>query len=204
MADILQKEEMEQYLKEKKLIVEPILEWEKQINPVGIDIRLDNYFGEFIKTTEPYVSPAKKTSELRFVEKEFFYDSFYLHPGEFVLAQSFEYISLPNDLIGFLNGKSSLGRRGLLIHATANIVDPGWKGHIVFELANLGSMPIELIPLMRIARIVFFKVEETQEYKGKFKGQIKIISPEPDETVTQIHLMSSEYKNKIFREIEQR
>ena len=94
------------------------------------------------------------------------------------MAFSYEYIWLPGNVLGLLNGKSSLARRGLVVHATANVIDPGWKGHIVFELANLGKMPIELIPLMRVARIILFWEEKPLgQYEGEFSKQLKLTQP---------------------------
>ncbi|MCK4809708.1 MAG: dCTP deaminase [Candidatus Omnitrophica bacterium] len=177
----LNNDETKKFIKERKIIVEPILNKKKQFdNPIGIDLRLDNYFAEFVRTSDPYLSPALKGNGLKFIEKEFFYESYYLQPKEFVLGQTLEYIVLPDNIMCLLSGKSSLGRRGLEVHATANIIDPGWKGHIVFELTNSGNMPIELIPCMRIARIIFSKVAPSKEYNGDFEGQVKIIPPKPD------------------------
>jgi len=184
-VSILTRADIENLRKERLLLIEPLLS-PAQIDPMGVDLRLDNYFGEFVRTSEPFLSPAHQGQGLKFTEKEFFHESYFLQPGEFVLGQSFEYIVLPNNVIGFLNGKSSLGRRGLVVHATANVIDPGWKGHIVFELANLGTMPLELMPLMKIARLVFFKGNEVVGYGGTFTGQIRILPPKPDEELVQI------------------
>lgn len=184
-VSILAGADIEILRKERSLLIEPLLS-PAQIDPMGVDLRLDNYFGEFVRTSEPFLSPAHQGQGLKFTEKEFFHESYFLQPGEFVLGQSFEYIVLPKNVIGFLNGKSSLGRRGLVVHATANVIDPGWKGHIVFELANLGTMPLELVPLMKIARLVFFKGNEVEGYEGTFTGQIRILPPKPDEELVQI------------------
>lgn len=184
---LLNIDEIKKYIKKREIVIGPILNEKTQFdNPVGIDLRLDNYFAEFIRTSDPYLSPAKKGKGLKFLEKEFFYESYYLQPKEFVLAQTLEYIVLPKNIVGSLSGKSSLGRRGLEVHATANIIDPGWKGHLVFELTNSGTMPLELIPCMRIARIIFFEIKASKEYKGEFLSQVKIIPPKPDEEMVKL------------------
>ena len=133
-----------------------------------------------------FIDPSEEENITNFIEKEFFHDSYLLHPGKFTLAQTFEYISLPDDIVGIIDGKSSIGRRGIVVHATAGYVDPGFKGHLVFELANLGEMPVKLYPLMRIARVVFYRTNNSLEYQGQFKGQLSIPLPIPDEEVGKI------------------
>jgi|SRR5665213_362497 len=168
-------------LRRRELLIEPILDSSSQIDGTGIDIRLDTLFREFVRTQRPFLTPAESASEgtvLRDLEP--FQRSFFLQPGEFALAQSFEYIAFPNYVYGLLNGRSSLGRRGLIVHATANFVDPGWRGHLVFELANLGAMPIELFPLMRVAKIIFFETAASKGYSGSYRGQMRIKAPDAD------------------------
>jgi len=184
-VSILSRGELNALRKERRILIDPLLS-EKQMDSIGVDLRLDSHFGEFVRTTEPYLSPVQQGQGLKFIEREFFHESYFLQPGEFVLAQSFEYLALPTDVIGFLNGKSGLGRRGLVVHATANVIDPGFKGHIVFELVNLGKMPLELIPLMRIARVVFFQGDDVDGYSGHFSGQIRIMPPRPDSELMKI------------------
>ena len=179
-------EELKEKLGSKEIIVEPLLQ-SKQIDATGVDLRLDNNFKEFIRTNEPFLSPGKKNLNLQPIKKDFS-GSLFLQPGEFVLGLSFEYICLPNNVISLLNGKSAMGRRGLQVHATANIIDPGWKGHIVFELSNLGKMPIQLIPLMRVAKLLFIELpKETVGYSGTFNGQVEIMDPPVDEFVKNIY-----------------
>jgi len=88
---------------------------------------------------------------------------------------------LPNDIVARLDGKSSFGRRGVVVHATAGHIDPGWNGHLVFELANLGEMPVKLYPLTEVARITFYRIEKTDPYDGQYVGQTNIRLPGPDE-----------------------
>jgi len=196
MAQLLLRNQIRRLMKKRQLLVEPILDQDHQLDATGVDIRLDNQFGEFIRIDEPYLSPANPGKALKFVQKEFFYDTYFLQPGEFALAKSFEYIALPDNVIALLNGKSSLGRRGLIVHATANIVDPGWRGHIVFELVNLGTMPIELFPLMRVAKLVFLRTNPAEPYRGGFRGQIDIMPPGPDRDAEAIKAYAGRFKRE--------
>lgn len=185
-TQLVPKKELELLLDSRELLIEPLLDREHQIDQLGIDLRLDAFYREFVRTTQPYVSPGEEPAYTVLREIEPFRHQFYLQPGEFALAQSFEYIALPNNLLCLLNGRSSLGRRGLVVHATANVVDPGWRGHLVFELANLGPMPIELVPLMRIARLIFLRTTPVREYGGSFLGQTRITPPKADALVAKL------------------
>lgn len=182
-ASVLTREEIFDYLSKRKIIIEPILD-EKQINCASVDLRLDNYFGEFRTARLPHIDPANISDEyheyLDFVELEFFRDFYYLQPKRFVLAKTFEYIVLPNDIVGRLDGRSSVAREGLTVHAVAGHVDPGFKGHLVFELLNAGEMPIKLYPLMRVAKILFYRCRETRGYGGQYNIQIDIRPPKND------------------------
>lgn len=191
-SDLLDRREFLELQRRRELLVEPLL-GERQIGNIGVDLRLDCFFREFIRTEAPSLSPADETPSTILREIEFFRHSFFLQPGEFALAQSLEYISLPDNVVGLLNGRSSLGRRGLVVHATANIVDPGWRGHLVFELANLGTMPVELFPLMRVARLVFLKTKPVREYAGSYVGQIRIPPPSKDVFVSQLLAQRPKY-----------
>jgi deoxycytidine triphosphate deaminase len=131
------------------------------------------------------------------VELECFSDSYFLQPKQFVLAQTFEYFALPNFLVGHLDGRSSLARQGLMVHATAGLVDPGFKGHLVFELLNAGEMPIKLYPLMRLAKMSFNLTQPTDGYTGQYNMQIKIRGPKNDEDLKKISDLMIK-KNKEF------
>ena len=183
-TQVLGSDELRRLMANRELLIEPLLD-SRQVDPIGVDLRLDCFFREFVRTERHSISLSDRTPTL-LRELQPFTGRFYLQPLEFVLAQSLEYIALPNNVLAFLNGRSSLGRRGLIVHATANVVDPGWCGHLVFELANLGSMPIELVPLMRIARLILFQTREVEPYRGKFKGQLRINEPAPDELVKKL------------------
>lgn len=175
---VLSKKEILQYLGEKDpekgIIISPILNQETQIGRCSIDIRLSN---EFIITKETQLSTLDvsdceklKKNIMQYQEKIRigYGDPFILHPREFVLGASFEYISLPLDLMAYVVGRSSWGRLGLVI-ATATLIDPGFKGVITLELANIGKVPLILYPCLRIAQLVFHKLSSrTEGYTGEY------------------------------------
>jgi len=179
-GQLIGKGEFLRLLDNRELLIEPLLDRDAQVGTLGVDLRLDCFFREFGRTRQPIVTPALDSHATFLREVEPFRDRFYLQPGEFALGQSLEYLALPNTLLGLLNGRSSLGRRGLIVHATANFVDPGWHGHLVFELANLGSMPLELMPLLRVARLVFMRTRDVGGYSGSYSAQTRITPPQPD------------------------
>ena len=128
------------------------------VQPSSVDVRLDRFFRIFLNHTMPVIDVKKNLEELtRLVEIDEG-NSFVLHPGEFVLGSTFERIALPDDLVARIEGKSSLGRLGLLIHSTAGFVDPGWNGHITLELSDVANLPITLYPGMKIGQISFLRM----------------------------------------------
>jgi dCTP deaminase len=131
---------------------------ESCIQPSSVDLRLDKLFRVFLNHTMPVIDVRKDLSDLtREVEIDEG-DAFILHPGEFVLGSSFEQISLPDDLVARIEGKSSLGRLGLLIHSTAGFIDAGFSGHITLELSNVANLPITLYPGMKIGQVSFLRM----------------------------------------------
>jgi dCTP deaminase len=151
---------------------------EVMIQPSSIDVRLDRFFRVFENHKYSVIDPSIEQSELtRGVEvgpKEFFI----LHPGEFVLASTYEVISLPDDLAGRLEGKSSLGRLGLLTHSTAGFIDPGFSGHITLELSNVANLPVKLFPGMKIGQLCLIRLSSPAEhpygsavYGSRYQGQ---------------------------------
>jgi len=202
---VLTKEQILEYLVDRRLVVEPILEPKTQIDHVSIDLRIDNYFAEFKTAKIPHIDPAKTRDEykqyLEFISLEFFYEAFYLQPKRFVLAQTFEYLALPNSLIGHLDGRSTVAREGLVVHAAAGLIDPGFRGHLVFELLNAGDMPIKIYPLMRVAKISFYPCAKTEFY-GKdrpeeYDIQVRIRPPKCDEDVEKIEQYRESLQVKI-------
>jgi len=195
-TSVLTRKEILSYLSDREIIVEPILE-SIQINCASIDLRLDNIFGEFRTAKKSHIDPANIEEEYReyldFVRLEFFKNSYYLQPKKFALAQTFEYICLPDDIVGRLDGRSSVARQGLTVHAAAGLIDPGFRGHLVFELLNAGEMPLKLYPLMRIAKIAFFRAAKTEGYKGQYQIQVRIKPPQNDPDLIRIsRMMKSE------------
>jgi dCTP deaminase len=133
------------------------------IQPSSVDLHLDREFRVFRNNRYPYIDvrqPQPDLTELVSVEDD---EAFILHPGEFVLGQTLEWVELPDDLVARLEGKSSLGRLGLLIHSTAGYVDPGWRGNLTLELSNVANLPIALYYGMKIGQISFFRMTSQVE-----------------------------------------
>ncbi len=151
---------------------------EQLLQQASVDVRLDRYLRVFLNHTMAVIDVKQNLEELsRLVEIE---DdrAFVLHPGEFVLGSTFERIALPDDLVGRVEGKSSLGRLGLLIHSTAGFIDAGWDGHITLELSNVASLPITLYPGMKIGQISFLRMTTAADVPygtgalgSKYQGQ---------------------------------
>jgi dCTP deaminase len=134
------------------------------VQPSSIDVRLDRFFRVFNNTRYTHIDPSIQQDELTsMVEKEQD-EAFVLHPGEFVLGSTFELVTLPDDLAGRLEGKSSLGRLGLLTHSTAGFIDPGFSGHITLELSNVANLPITLWPGMKIGQLCLFRLSSAAEH----------------------------------------
>lgn len=128
------------------------------VQPSSIDVRLDRYFRLFDNHRYPFIDPAVDQPDLtRLVEVDAD-EAFILHPGEFVLASTLEQVSLADDIAARVEGKSSLGRLGLLTHATAGFVDPGFTGHVTLELSNVATLPIKLWPGMKVGQLCFFQL----------------------------------------------
>jgi dCTP deaminase len=134
------------------------------VQPSSVDVRLDRYFRVFENHRYPHIDPAVEQPDLtRLVEPEGD-DAFILHPGEFVLASTYEVITLPDDVASRLEGKSSLGRLGLLTHSTAGFIDPGFSGHVTLELSNVATLPMKLWPGMKIGQLCMFRLTSPAEH----------------------------------------
>jgi len=148
------------------------------LQPSSVDVRVDRYFRVFHNNRYPYIDvrePQEDLTELVEVENG---TPFILHPGEFFLGSTLERIRLPDDLVARLEGKSSLGRLGLLIHSTAGFIDPGWDGHVTLELSNVANLPVTIYPEMKIGQISFVQLTEAAETPygtggigSKYQGQ---------------------------------
>ena len=128
------------------------------IQPSSIDVRLDKYFRLFDNHRYAVIDPAEEQPELTRLVEVPSGESLVLHPGEFVLGSTYEAVTLPDDVAARLEGKSSLGRLGLLTHSTAGFVDPGFTGHVTLELSNVATLPIKLWPGMKVGQLCFFRL----------------------------------------------
>jgi dCTP deaminase len=148
------------------------------VQPASVDLRLDRKILVFRNSRRPYIDVRQRTDDLTEMVETTDETPFILHPGEFILGSTLEHIEVPDDLVARLEGKSSLGRIGLLIHSTAGYVDPGWKGHLTMELSNVARLPITLYYGMRIAQISFLRLTTPAEnvygapgLGSKYQGQ---------------------------------
>jgi dCTP deaminase len=134
------------------------------VQPSSIDVRLDRFFRVFENHRYPHIDPSVEQSDLTREVEAIGDEPFVLHPGEFVLGSTYEVVTLPNNVAARLEGKSSLGRLGLLTHSTAGFIDPGFSGHVTLELANVATLPILLYPGMKIGQVCFFQMTSEAEY----------------------------------------
>ena len=163
-------------LEEGQIGIEPYDE--ELLQPSSVDVRVDRFFRVFHNARYPYIDVKQRMeglTELVEVEED---EPFILHPGEFVLGSTLERITLPDDLVARLEGKSSLGRLGLLIHSTAGFIDPGWDGHVTLELSNVANLPITIYYGMKIGQLSFVQLSEPAERPygtgvlgSKYQGQ---------------------------------
>jgi dCTP deaminase len=148
------------------------------VQPSSVDVRLDRYFRLFDNHKYAVIDPAADQPDLtRLVEVDP-QEAFVLHPGEFVLGSVYELVTLPDDVAARVEGKSSLGRLGLLTHATAGFIDPGFTGHVTLELSNVATLPIKLWPGMKIGQLCLFRLSSPAEhpygsgvYGSRYQGQ---------------------------------
>jgi dCTP deaminase len=148
------------------------------VQPSSVDVRLDRFFRLFDNHKYQHIDPSLDQPDLtRLVEVDAT-EPFVLHPGEFVLGATYEVITLPDDIAARLEGKSSLGRLGLLTHSTAGFIDPGFSGHVTLELSNVATLPITLWPGMKIGQLCFFRLTSPAEhpygsdkYGSRYQGQ---------------------------------
>ena len=148
------------------------------VQPSSIDVRLDRVFRTFENHRYPHIDPSAEQPDLTRLVEVAPDEAFVLHPGEFVLASTYEVITLPDDVAGRLEGKSSLGRLGLLTHSTAGFIDPGFSGHVTLELSNVATLPIMLWPGMKIGQLCLFRLSSPAEhpygstvYGSRYQGQ---------------------------------
>lgn len=170
---ILPDHEIRKLLEEGTLVIDPIEDPEKQIRPAGVDLRLGNDFRLFRVSATPYIDirnkPENYTEEVK-VENG---NHFIIHPGEFVLGSVKEYIRMPGHLMGSVDGRSSLGRLGVVIHATSSSINPGWEGRFVLEITNIGKMPVALYPGTRIAKLTLHMLSSPPERSYDKRNDVK-------------------------------
>ena len=159
-----------------RVVLEPYDEG--MVQPSSIDVRIDRYFRVFENHRYPHIDPAEEQPELTRVVEPLPNEPFILHPGEFALASTYEVVTLPDDVAARLEGKSSLGRLGLLTHSTAGFIDPGFSGHVTLELSNVATLPIKLWPGMKIGQLFFIRLSSPAEhpygsslYGSRYQGQ---------------------------------
>ena len=173
---VLSDESIQEKLSSGGIVIEPLAE--DAMQPSSVDLRVDRYFRVFRNDTTPYIDPKKAQEDLTELVEVIEGEAFILHPGEFVLGSTLERVALGDDLVARLEGKSSLGRLGLLIHSTAGFVDAGWDGHLTLELSNVANLPIAIYPGMKIGQISFLRMSSAASSPygasrtgSKYKGQ---------------------------------
>jgi len=148
------------------------------LQPSSFDVRIDRFFRLFDNHKYAFIDPAEQQDDLTRLVEVAADEPFILHPGEFVLGSTYEFVSLPDNIAARLEGKSSLGRLGLVTHSTAGFVDPGFNGHVTLELSNMATLPIKLWPGMKIGQLCFFQLSSPSEtpygsakYLNRYQGQ---------------------------------
>lgn len=152
-----------------EIVIDPI-DRDLQIQPASVDLRMSDTFREFTRNGVTHIDPMDNVEDV--TEPVQVDDEYVLHPGQFVLGSTVEHVELPDYQVGRVEGRSSLGRLAVVVHATAGYVDPGWKGDITLELSNLGESPVVLTPGMRVCQLVFEHAKGvTEGYNGKYQNQ---------------------------------
>ena len=173
---ILSDRTIKEQLEAGRIVIDPL--GEGCIQPSSVDLHIDRFFRVFRNHTMGHIDVKEDLEDLTELVEIGEEDVFILHPGEFVLGSTLERVAIPDDLVARLEGKSSLGRLGLLIHSTAGFVDAGWDGHLTLELSNVANLPITLYPGMKIGQISFLQMTTAAEQPygsgslgSKYKGQ---------------------------------
>lgn len=184
--------DIKRLLHEQKIVIDPAPDLATQLGSCSLDLRLSNEFSVFEYNRYPFIDVRDGEASRNIMKPVTVGDEqpFVLHPGSFVLAITLERVELPDDIVARLEGRSSLGRLGIIVHATASVIDPGWRGRIVLELANHGQMPVALYPGMRVCSVTFEPLSTPVEtpywkkaeakYKNQNTAQGSKISDDPD------------------------
>lgn len=167
-------------IKQKRIIISPAPDLKTQLGSCSIDLRLGNLFRVFDHSKYPYIDPYKKdygseiTKEVKLKNTQ----QFIMQPGDFVLAVTLEKVTIPDNMMGRLEGRSSLGRMGIVVHSTASIFDPGWNGKCVLELGNMGRMAVALTPGMRICAMTFEELSSSSDTPYNKRQDAKYVMQE--------------------------
>jgi dCTP deaminase len=173
---VLSDRTIRRFLEDGRIGIDPFDE--NLVQPSSVDVRVDRFFRVFRNSRYPFIDVKQSMEDLTELVEVEDSEPFILHPGEFVLGSTLERITLPDDLVARLEGKSSLGRLGLLIHSTAGFIDPGWDGHVTLELSNVANLPITIYVGMKIGQLSFVQLSEPAERPygaagigSKYQGQ---------------------------------
>ncbi len=168
---VLSDRTIREQLAEGRLVIDPFDD--ALVQPSSVDVRVAAQFRVFHNNRQPYIDVRQPSEDLTDLVEIAGDEPFILHPGEFVLGSTLERVAIPDDLVARLEGKSSLGRLGLLIHSTAGYIDPGWDGHITLELSNVARLPITIYQGMKIGQLSFLALTTPVDapYRGKYQGQ---------------------------------
>ena len=178
---ILSDKTIKEYLDKGKIVIDPLKD-EKQIQPSSVDMRLGDEFKVFKVIRQPYIDPKDPDEVAEYMESTTVKEgeAFIIHPNEFALATTYEYVKVPDDLVARVEGRSSMGRLGVTMHVTAGYIDPGFEGRITLEISNIGAMPVALYPGQRVCQIVFETMTTPSERpyghperNSKYMGQVK-------------------------------
>lgn len=174
---VLSDRELKKALESGRIKIRPKPDLKTQLGSCSIDLRLGNIFRVFEHSLYPYIDPSRRdySNEITRIIKVKQGDSFIIQPGDFVLASTLERITIDSTLLGRLEGRSSLGRLGIVVHSTASVFDPGWDGKAVLELGNLGRMAVSLTPGMRICAMTFEELSSPAEVPYSKKKHAKYI-----------------------------
>lgn len=171
-------------IESNEIVIDPKPDFKSALGTVSIDLRLGGQFMKYRTTDRPFIDvrDSKTFENLTETVTKSEEEAFVIHPGEFVLGSTWEKIELPANLAGRLEGKSSLGRLGIVIHSTAGKVDPGFKGNLVLEITNIGNLPVMLYPGMRVCQLLFEQLSTptskvyTEREESKYKNQDQTVA----------------------------
>lgn len=206
---VLSDSTIERFLDDKTLTIVPRPKPDF-IKGASVDLRLNNVFLLPIRVKAPFIDPLFPISTESYLQTIAvpFGDKFIVHPGEFILASTYEYLEIPTTLLGRIEGRSSMARLGVVVHATAGKIDPGFRGRLIFELSNIGSVPIALYPLMRIACVEFYTIlgKVSRPYAGKYLAQpstegTKIFEDEDLSKIAELKQKSDRARNEALNKI---